>query len=590
LVRLAVFGKKNRFERNPMCNPANKQMLAGLTSRYPEKTFYLGQVFNDTTNSYKLLWFLGLVSLLQRPRSETLPLADLLTEMATAGWHPVCLYRLTLGRQDKLQQAILEIQKASKLPPDAKAAEVRKFVAASPSARAQLGDFRRYVPTRFLSPWFKDQFTGRKDSEKDRLIAGLAHDSQKGPLPTPYWLDAEQVRLNASWRHFLLDNLGIVQAFAEYHFAQYLQTRNPNVPGIVNKLSAPTERDLRLAREFWQLVRDGFQKAGEPQRFRNIYSDEALTGRFTIDHFLPWSFVAHDLMWNLVPVDATTNSSKGDTLPDLDTYLPRLVSLHVGAIEVAKERPKLLEDYTEAFKLDVPGLLAVGEDGLRAKYRDVMASQAQIAGNQGFQTGWKLSSLIVLPASRRRASLERPAYDRYQRPLPSPTIVVERFPTETENEPTPDHLPYYSLAIAAGGFKQGYEPDPEGWVNVRKHGYTKRLGAGLFVTQVVGKSMEPTIRDGAYCVFRTGVSGTRQKRILLVQKRDFTDPETGGGYTVKRYESQKTTTEEGWSHERIRLIPDNPDRAAFPVLEFTPEVDTDLRVIAEFIHMLNFTD
>ncbi len=563
-------------------------MLDGLSNRYPEKTFYLGQVFNHTTTSYKLLWFLGLLSLLQRRRSETLPLADILTEMATTGWHAVCLYRLTLGRQDKFQHAILEIQAASKLSPDAKAADVRKFLAASSSARAQLDDFRRYVPTRFLAPWFKDKLTGRKDSETDRLIAQLARASQTGPLPTPYWFDGDQVRLNASWRHFLLDNLGIVQAFAEYHFAHYLQTRNPNVPGVVNKLSAPTERDLRLAREFWQFVRDGFQKAGAPHRFRNIYSDQPLTGRFTIDHFLPWSYVAHDLMWNLAPVDATTNSSKGDKLPDLDTYLPRLVSLHVGAIELAKERPRLLEDYTEAFRLDVPGLLALGEDGLGAKYRDVMMSQAQIAANQGFQTGWRLPSLIVLPESRGRVSLEPPADDRYQGPPPLPRIVVEYFPSETK--PPPDHLPYYSLAIAAGGFKQGYEPDPEGWVNVRKLGYTRGLGPGLFVTQVVGKSMEPTIRDGACCIFRAGVSGTRQSRILLVEKRDFTDPETGGGYTVKRYESQKTTTEESWRHERIRLIPDNPDRAAFPVLEFTPEDDADLQVIAEFIQMLNSTD
>lgn len=570
-----------------MCNP-DKQMLAGLTVRCPEKTFYLGRVFNDTTNSYKLLWFLGLIQLLQRANTHTLPIADVLTEMATVGWHPVCFYRLTLGRQDKLQHAILEIQKASKLPPDARPAEIRKFVAASPSARALLDDFRRYVPTRFLSPWCKDQLRGRKDSEKDRLIAQLAQASQKGPLPTPYWVDQDEVRFNPSWRHFLLDNLAIVRAFAEYHFAQYLQTRNPNVPGVVNKLNAPIARDLRLARQFWQFVRDGFQKAGGPERFRDIYSNQPLIGGFAIDHFLPWSFVAHDLMWNLAPVNATTNSSKGDTLPDLDTYLPRLVSLHVGAIEVAKEKPKLLEDYTEAFKLDVPGLLALGEEGLRAKYHGVMNSQAQIAANQGFQTGWKLPSIIVLPQPRQTVLLEPAASDRHQGPPALPRLIVERFPTETK--PSSDYLPYYSLAIAAGGFLRGYEPAPEGWVNVRKFGCARRLGSGCFVTQVVGKSMQPTIHDGAYCVFRKDVGGTRQNRILLVQKRDFTDPETGGGYTVKRYQSQKTTTDEGWRHERIRLIPDNPDRAAFPVLQFTLEDDADLQSIAEFVQMLTIPD
>jgi HNH endonuclease/Peptidase S24-like len=559
-------------------------MLQGISNRYPEKTFYLGQVFNDTTNSYKLVWFLAILSLLREKSEGRLRLADILKEMAVVAWHPVCFFRLSLGRQDKLQETILEMRERSLLPLDAEAQAIRDLVDGSAEARARLDFFKRYVPTRFLAPWFASDLRGVEDHRRGARITELARASQTTPFASLYWLNGNSVHINEPWRLFLVENMAVVRGFAEQHFARYMQDRNPNVPGIVNKLSAPTDRDLRLAREFWQFVRHGFRKAGEPERFRNIYSGQPLTGAFAIDHFLPWSFVAHDLLWNLAPVDATTNSSKGDTLPDLDTYLPRLVSLHVGAIQVAKAKPKLLEDYTEAFKLDVPGLLALGEDGLCAKYRDVMASQAQIAANQGFQTGWKLPSIIVLPDSRRDVSFEPPSEDRHPRPPPPQGVVVEGFATETA--PSPDYLPYYSLAIAAGGFKQGYEPDPEGWINVGNFGCTARVGTGCFVTQVVGKSMEPTIRDGAYCVFRAGVSGTRQNRILLVQKRDFTDPETGGGYTVKRYQSKKTTTGEGWSHKRIRLIPDNPDRAAFPVLEFTPEDDADMRVIAEFVQVL----
>ena len=90
------------------------------------------------------------------------------------------------------------------------------------------------------------------------------------------------------------------------------------------------------------------------------------------------------------PVEASTNSSKNDVLPDLDLYLPRLAKLHFGAIEVAKKRPKLLEDYTDCFKQDVSGLLVLGEGGFIAKYRELIVPQAQIAMNQGFQSGWKL--------------------------------------------------------------------------------------------------------------------------------------------------------------------------------------------------------
>ena len=93
----------------------SQQALAGIALRYPEKTFYLGQVFKDTTNSYKLFWFLSILSLLKRSEELSFRFVDIFTEMVVAAWHPVCLFRLSLGRQDKLQDVILEIQKKSDL-------------------------------------------------------------------------------------------------------------------------------------------------------------------------------------------------------------------------------------------------------------------------------------------------------------------------------------------------------------------------------------------------------------------------------------------------------------------------------------------
>jgi len=59
----------------------------------------------------------------------------------------------------------------------------------------------------------------------------------------------------------------------------------------------------------------------------------------------------------------------------------------------------------------------------------------------------------------------------------------------------------------------------------------------MFVAQVVGKSMEPAIPDGSYCLFTAPIEGTRQGK--TVQLRDAADPETGQRYTIKRYESEK---------------------------------------------------
>ena len=376
-----------------MSEGASTEIASPLTAvaiQHPEKTYYLGQVFNNTTNSYKLLWFLAILQMLRRRPAQAYPLSDILTEMVVTAWHPVCLFRLSLGRQDKLQDAVIQIQVQSKLAPAEDPAAVRQFVGTSPNAQARLAGFSRYVPTRFLTPWFADKLRGEMDNKRERLIPDLALVSQKTPGATPYWFDADSIRLNESWTTFLVDNMAIVQAFAEHHLALYLQARNPNVPGVVNKLRAPTRRQLSTARQFWHSVRIDLAKAGHPERFQDIYSQQPLGDSFAVDHFLPWSFVVHDLIWNLSPVAPSTNSSKNDGLPALHIYLPRLVKLHFEAINVARKRPQHLEDYTECFQMDTEGLLALGVDGLTAKYQAVMAPQAQIAINQGFQSGWVL--------------------------------------------------------------------------------------------------------------------------------------------------------------------------------------------------------
>ncbi|MEI7731031.1 MAG: HNH endonuclease domain-containing protein [Verrucomicrobiota bacterium] len=541
---------------------------------YPEKTHYLGQVFSDTTNSYKLVWFLATLSLLERRRTDELTMADILSEMAIVAWHPVCLFRLSLGRQDKLQEVILDLQREHNLDATDEASAIR-FVLGEPSTcKAKLAQFKRYVPTRFLTPWFAEELRPIPDARRGRQINHLAKNSQKSLISSPYWIDGESIRFNQSWLHFLTENMGVVRAFAEHHFARYLQTRNPNVPGVINKLHAPINRQLTDARKFWCSIRAQFNQRGQSRGFRDIYSDQPLGDRFTIDHFLPWSFVVHDLLWNLTPVEQSTNSAKSDRVPDLDTYLPRLANLHYEAIKTGKKNPKILEDYTDCFRISLEQLATLSSSQMEAKFCEVITPQAQIAMNQGFQSGWKLASRMIplVISSDTNPNAGNPE--------------IEILPMFEGRHLKSDCLPFYSLKVAASGFLAGDAPNPEGYVDVAKYGFTKRISPGMFVTQVVGKSMEPTIKDGAYCVFCKEVGGTNQRRILLVAKHDYTDPETGDNYTVKRYQSRKIANEDGWQHDSIELVPDNPDRKKFPILRFTQTDEENLRPIAEFVAVL----
>ena len=143
-------------------------------------------------------------------------------------------------------------------------------------------------------------------------------------------------------------------------------------------------------------------------------------------------------------------------------------------------------------------------------------------------------------------------------------------------------VPLVPLKAAAGAFSdpQQIDDDDFAWAAVET---TRRLRRGMFVAQVVGKSMEPTIPDGAYCLFAAPVEGTRQGRTVLVQMRDGADPESGERYTVKRYESEKAGDGDAWQHTTITLHPVNTD---FEPIVLTGEGEEPLQVIAEVVDVL----
>jgi phage repressor protein C with HTH and peptisase S24 domain len=142
-------------------------------------------------------------------------------------------------------------------------------------------------------------------------------------------------------------------------------------------------------------------------------------------------------------------------------------------------------------------------------------------------------------------------------------------------------VPLYSLKAAAGSFGEPDAADCRGWVKVPPG---IKINQRHFVAKVVGKSMEPKIKDGSYCLFTFGVIGSRNGRIVLAQHSQISDPETGGSYTIKKYQSKKITNKEGgWKHASIQLLPINPD---FKPIEITAESAEEIKVIAEFVAVL----
>ena len=161
-------------------------------------------------------------------------------------------------------------------------------------------------------------------------------------------------------------------------------------------------------------------------------------------------------------------------------------------------------------------------------------------------------------------------------------VIPFRHITPSEEDKNRTCVPLYSLKAAAGAFGEAQMVNPDGWVVPNTE---RPLAEGMFVAQVVGRSMEPRIPDGAWCLFRSPVTGTRQGRIVLVQHQDIHDPDTDASYTVKLYESKKIASEDGdWPHRVIRLLPSNPEYEPIVLEEVT---EGEVSVIAELVEVLD---
>jgi SOS-response transcriptional repressor LexA len=141
--------------------------------------------------------------------------------------------------------------------------------------------------------------------------------------------------------------------------------------------------------------------------------------------------------------------------------------------------------------------------------------------------------------------------------------------------PFQTHLPRYSLRAAAGKFLDNEEVVEEGWLETPEN--MPHLYDDMFVSEIVGHSMEPRIPDGSFCIFRANVEGSRSGRLVLVEDRE------AGAYAVKRYNSEKLATEGTWRHQRIHLESLNP---GYPSWDLDRD-EQKYRIIAEFIRVVD---
>jgi hypothetical protein len=331
-------------------------------------TNILASCFKNTVATYKFYWLLAIVESVEEGKVK-IPKIELFSKMISSAWYTVNYFKISFGLQDELQNKILLIKELENLTIDINKVKLLKRIG-NPSNNQtikELVHFDKNVPHWFLSPWFNQ-------SSKNEIYVR----SQKFENNCLYALYKDEIIFNPNWIVYLTENAKIIKDFCFWNLSLFLQSKNPNVPDIPNKLIKPIIRNSlnKQTNDFWKIV---FEKEGV---INCIFTEKPLRfeeKNFALDHYIPHAFVSHDLIWNLAPIDKSFNSSKSDSLPSSNLHFERFFQLQEKAFNIHKEynpKGKILEEYLTIFSsLDQFN---------KEKFEEVIHPLITIASNNGF--------------------------------------------------------------------------------------------------------------------------------------------------------------------------------------------------------------
>jgi hypothetical protein len=303
--------------------------------------------------------------------------------MVANAWYPINYFKLSFGKSDSMYDVVKELRNITNIPIDTDKKEIISILeqeVKSNKVKNLLRIFTLNVPFRFLRPWIDtsdDKETVERSTHfENSCLYAIRRESND------WWID-----INPVWSEYITTNCKILLDFSYWNLGTILaNSQSERSEHPKQAYQARSKRaSLNSQRKFWNTV------VTVEGNFRCIYTNKELqVGEYDLDHFIPWSFVSHDLLWNLVPVSPEINSSKSDGLPDLKIYLPKLADSQHKALKTftsVSKSNKILEDYL-SLGSSIDELIEMDDKSFYKVFEKTFSPLEQIALNMGFKI-WK---------------------------------------------------------------------------------------------------------------------------------------------------------------------------------------------------------
>ena len=286
------------------------------------------RMMKDPSYCYKFYWLEAIVQLISENRTEA-TYDEIINEMIANAWYSVLEFHIHLSGiwggdeiKDSLEKAVRKLRDLSDLAPNASKVEIKNAIAKfDKELHKEKLVLTNNVPYKALSG-FANKVGERIDlnSSAGRMMEYF-NNLNKTEILLPYIFGEEsglkrKLVFNDQWISMIKDNTVNILGWIQYEKVKWLQNNNPEVPGLIYKLAPLDEkmRKLTHVRKLWDQILN-------IRPIEDVFTGDAINKeKYDVDHFIPWSFVMNDELWNLMPMDSNLNSAKSNKLPSWDAF------------------------------------------------------------------------------------------------------------------------------------------------------------------------------------------------------------------------------------------------------------------------------
>ena len=314
-------------------------------------------MMKDPSYCYKFYWLEAIVQLISEGVSET-TFDAVIDEMICNAWYSVREFHIHLSGisadgqvRDGLERAVLKLTELSNLPANASKVEIKNAIAEhNEELKVFKEQLTNMVPYRALAGFFNKSNEPVDWNSIRRMIAYIERMNRDVVL-LPYTLGPEsklkkKIYFQDAWIAMIQDQTVSILGWIQYEKVKWLQNNNPEVPGLIYKLAPMDEkmRKLNNVRKLWEGILDICE-------VRDVFTDEPVVSKqYDVDHFIPWSFVMNDELWNLMPMDSSLNSVKSNRLPKWNPFFERFAKNQFLMYTMIHERAGIRKLYEACYR------------------------------------------------------------------------------------------------------------------------------------------------------------------------------------------------------------------------------------------------